>query len=105
MLGCLSGTTVEPTRGAAGASGYANPEASGEQFQKVCTSGLDQHFSYDVFLCDYRVNRQGIIGISRVIDHLIWQEDVIEDDSNRTYDCVDDLPDGVAQKAAKYIGR
>lgn len=51
------------------------------------------------------MNRQGIIGISRVIDHLIWHEEAIEEDSNRTYDTVDDLPDVWAQKAAKYIGK
>lgn len=48
---------------------------------------------------------QGIIGACRIIDHIIWQTEFSDVDSNLTIESIDDLPAGNVQLAAKYIGK
>lgn len=55
--------------------------------------------------CIYSLKVQGIIGTCRIIDHIIWQTEFIDVDSNVTFVSIDDLPAGNAQVAARYIGK
>lgn len=56
-----------------------------------------------------RTRNQGIVGMARVIDHMIWQPTVstadspVVPDSDATFGCIDDIPDRIAQEAARYV--
>lgn len=53
------------------------------------------------------VKNRGIIGVVRLVDHMIWEPDsaiVDPEDLNQSYNAIEDLPTEVAKKAATYIG-
>lgn len=53
------------------------------------------------------VKNRGIIGVVRLVDHMIWESNAINtdsDDLNQSYNAIDDLPSEVSKKAASYIG-
>lgn len=52
------------------------------------------------------VKNRGIIGVIRVIDHLIWDDRENDaSDLNSSYNSVRDLPSPRSQLAADYIGK
>lgn len=54
------------------------------------------------------VKNRGIIGVVRLVDHMIWEPDstaVAAEDLNQSFTAIEDLPSEVAKAAANYIGR
>lgn len=59
---------------------------------------------------EYSIRKQGIVSMVRLIDHMIWQPAAAnvtpanENNADATFDTIDDMSDGVAQDAARYVG-
>lgn len=52
------------------------------------------------------VKNRGIIGVIRVIDHLVWERKTSEpDDLNSSFNTIESLPTKSARVAATYIGK
>lgn len=54
------------------------------------------------------VKNRGIIGVVRLVDHMIWESDANSHDSedlNQSYNAIEDLPTEVAKSAAHYVGQ
>lgn len=59
----------------------------------------------------FRLKNRGIIGVIRVVDHMVWTEDTgnaanesQSSDLDRSYNAIDDLPTAFLKVAANYIG-
>lgn len=53
------------------------------------------------------VKNRGIIGVIRVIDHMVWEKlgnSSRPDDLNSSYSTINDLPTKLSKVAANYIG-
>lgn len=54
------------------------------------------------------VKNRGIIGVVRLVDHMIWEPTAADNepaDLNQSYNAIEDLPSEVAKAAANYIGQ
>lgn len=51
------------------------------------------------------VKNRGIIGVVRVVDHMVWERDTSpQDDLESSFDTIEVLPTKLARVAATYIG-